>query len=223
MAVRLQCGGVGILRKTCDHSNGRRTGSLEPFSGSQQRIRSLHGAPARTALTLLQRHPQRHIAGDHRADLQAECGPTAIGHLQMPLAQISLDAGIQEQSDALTPHGTQPQITCSETVKGISLDVVNAGITPVKGRTVHHIRMRDQTTTGCCQAAGTGQGIARKAADLTADPCGNHHQGGEWSCHGVSTVGVSTTASTCTHCCPAALTARPVIAQRSGCPWGCNC
>ena len=66
----------------------------------------------------------------------------------MPLTQLGLDAGIQEQADPLGAHRPQGPIPHSKAIKAVTLNVMNPGIAPVEGGPVHHVGMGDQTTAG---------------------------------------------------------------------------
>ena len=208
-AIRRQLLAGWILRETGHHRDRRSTGLLEPLTSPEQSIGTTQASPAGTAAALFELNLQGLVRGHNRSDLQAEGGATALRHLQVPLGQLRLNAGIQQQPDPLAAHRLQIPITDGEAIEAVALHVMDARVAPVQRRTVHHIGMGDQATTGGGQQASTGQCITGKAPDLATDSGRHQHQhrkrGG---------IHPSTTASTCKRRSPLGSTETAVIAQR---------
>ena len=130
----------------------------------------------------------------------------------MTQKQLGFNASVEQHPNALAALGPQPQQALGELIQAPTLDVMDAGITPIEGRPVHHIGMGDQAVARSRQQTGHGQGITGKAPLITADPCGDHQQRGQRLAH------TSSTASSRNHC-PSGLGSAAVIAQRKGSPW----
>ena len=130
----------------------------------------------------------------------------------MTQEQLGFDAGIKQHPNPLATLGPQPQRALGKGIKAPTFHVVDAGIAPIEGRPIHHIGMGDQTVARGSQQPGHGQGIAREAPLLAADPCGDHQQRGQRLAH------TSSTASSRNHC-PSGRCSAAVIAQRKGSPW----
>ena len=199
LAVGRQLSTLRILGETGHHGDRRRPGISQTLARPQQRIGALQAAPAGSAGALLQMHSQRHIGAQHRTDLQPQRRPAGLRHLDLALGQLRLDAGIQQQADALPPYRPQQPLPRREAIQAIALHVMDAGIAPVERRTVQHIRVGDQATAGGGQQPGTGQRVTGVAADGTADARGHQHQRGHGRCrHGPT----SRTASSCSRRVP---------------------
>ena len=202
LAVGRQLSALRILGETGHDGDRRRPSSLQPLARPQQCIRAFQAAPAGAAGAPLQMDPQRCIGAQHRSDLQPQGRPAGLRHLDLTLGQLRLDAGIQQQTDALSPHRPQQPVPSRKAIQAVALHVMDAGITPVERRAVHHIRMGDQAAAGSSQQPGAGQRITGVAADGTADARGHKHQRGHGRCrHGP----ISRTASSCSRRVPSGL------------------
>ena len=211
-----------IFRETGHHGDGRCSLGQQLLTSAQQGIGALHMAPTGPTRPLAQAHPQRRFGGDHRTNLQAQRGPTAIDHLQMALPQLRLHAPIQQQSQPLPPDGPEAQGTGGKAIQGGALHVLDAGIAPVQGGTVHHIGVGDQAATGGRQQPRRGQGIPGIAALFTANAGGDHQQRGHGGRHrssGAHRASSITTTASITNTGPSGLGSTAVIAQRRGRPW----
>jgi len=207
-AVGRQGSTAVIVGEPRHHRDGRGTGSPELPTRLQQGLGLTQAPPARAAGTGAEADLQGPVGDHHRADVEAQSGPAAVGHLQVALAQLTLDARIEQQPHPLLAHGSQQQLAGRKAVEAGALDVVDAWVTPIQRCTVHHVGMGDQAAAGRSQQPGHGQCIARISPLLTTDPGGDHQQ--DWQGRRRHT---STTASTRR---PWESTA--VIAQRSGRP-----
>ena len=208
----------GIFREAGHHGNGCGSGLLEAITSTEQRIGRPQTPPAGTTGPPLQGDIQRLIGGHHRPDLQAKGGATPLRHLNLSLGQLRIDTGIEQQANGLTPDRIETPCSGCKTIEAVALHVVDAGIAPVERRTVHHIGVGDQATTGCRQQAGAGEGITGIPTDFTADPRGHQHQ------HGQRLNGhARTTASTLSQRRPDGSRSTAVMAQRNGSPSRLSC
>ena len=142
----------------------------------------------------------------------------------MPLTQLGLDAGIQEQADPLGAHRPQGPIPRSKAIKAVTLNVMNPGVAPVERGPVHHVGMGHQTTAGRRQQPSAWQGIPRKTTHLATNASGHEQQGRQWSStdrrmvHRIKTASTSTRSEVADASLEDGSDDTAVMAQRSGSP-----
>ena len=139
LAVGLQGLTAVVIGETANHGNRRGAQGLEALAGAQQGIGLAQAAPAHAARPAAEAHLQGPVRRDDGANLQAQAGAAALGHLQVSQPQVRLDAGIEQQPEPLAPHRPQGQLARGKAIQGRTLHVVDAGITPVEGGPIHDI------------------------------------------------------------------------------------
>ena len=179
LAVGLQGLTANVIGETGHHGNRGGAQGLEALAGAQQGIGLPQATPAHAAWPPAEAHLQGPVRRDDGANLQAQAGAAALGHLQVSQPQVRLDAGIEQQPEPLAPHRPQGQLASGKAIQGRALHVVNAWIAPIEGGPIHDIGVGHQAATGGRQQPGRRQAIAGIAADGTANPGGDHQQGGK--------------------------------------------
>ena len=173
---------VWVVGEAGHHGDRRSPGGFELPASPQQCLRLAQLPPTHATGPKAEAYLQRPIGDHRRPDLQAQGGAATIGHLQMALPQLRLDAGIEQQPHPLPANRLEQQLPRREAIKAGSLHVVDPRITPIERRPIQHIGMGDQAAAGRRQQPRRRQGVTGVATHLTADAGGDHQQGGQgWS------------------------------------------
>ena len=176
LAIGRQLLTLRILGEAGHHRNRRRPGLLQAIASPQQGIGTAQSPPAGATGTALERHLERRIRCNDRADLQTQGGAAALNHLYLALGQLGLDPGVEQQTDPLLPHRPQGPLTHGKPIEAIALHIEHAGIAPIQRSPVHHIGMGDQAAARCSQQPCRRQGVTGVATDVTTDARGHQHQ-----------------------------------------------